>query len=124
LVVLMGHRQVETMAELSSDQMQGAEIAQAAAAASRPPMKRVLDDFTDQNATRPTKRRRKMPSAATIAVNPEQNAPSLGALNRQLTMVMQQLTAAHQVIGPWLRSVTRFASILPNSRESPWRRFS
>lgn len=40
-----------------------------------------------------------MRSAATIAVNPEQNAPSLGALNRQLTMVMQQLTAAHQVIG-------------------------
>jgi hypothetical protein len=40
-----------------------------------------------------------MRSAATTAVIPEQNAPSLGALNRQFTMVTQQLTAAHQVIG-------------------------
>jgi hypothetical protein len=64
----------------------------------RPAPSTAVQDATGQTASRTVQRaRRKKQPAATQVDSAEQ--PALGALNRHLSVVLQQLTAAHQVIG-------------------------
>jgi hypothetical protein len=52
-----------------------------------------------KSSARTTARARKKQQAAASAVDAIDEHPAIGALNRHLNMMMQQLTAAHRVIG-------------------------
>ncbi len=65
----------------------------------QPPPAAAAKSATGKIASRTVQRaRRKKQTVATEVVDAEQQ-PALGALNRHLNVVLQQLTAAHQVIG-------------------------
>ncbi len=58
-----------------------------------------LSDEKIGRATRTARRARSKQEAAVAAMNGATDHPALGALNRHLNMMMQQLGAAHRVIG-------------------------
>lgn len=59
----------------------------------------ILIDPKGRGVARVATRARKRQQAAATAVDNADDNPALGALNRHLNMMMQQLTAAHRVIG-------------------------
>jgi hypothetical protein len=54
---------------------------------------------TSKRSTRAAVRAKKMQQSASAAMNSAEDNPALGALNRHLNMLMQQLTTSHRVIG-------------------------
>ena len=80
----------------------GAEdIEPSAATPKQAPQDLVVADAMSKGkrASRTVQRARKMQEAAADAVDAADDNPALGALNRHLNMLMQQLATAHRVIG-------------------------
>jgi hypothetical protein len=52
-----------------------------------------------KRSTRAAARAKKVQQSASAAMNSDEDNPAMGALNRHLNMLMQQLTTSHRVIG-------------------------
>lgn len=87
--------------EHSHDDGDGASGPQAGqpSVASLPVPGHALVEPTNKGAERKAQRARTRQGGIATAVDAREQQPSLGSLNRHLATVMQQLTAAHQIVG-------------------------